>query len=33
MFAEVTVLASQHAELEYDSLQSDGPIVLAATRS
>ena len=33
MFAEVAVLASQHAELEYDSRQSDGPIVLAPTRS
>lgn len=33
MLAEVAVLASQHAELEYDPLQSDGPIVLAPTRS
>ena len=33
MFAEAAVLASQHAELEYDSLQSDGPIVLAPTCS
>jgi hypothetical protein len=33
MLAEVAVLASQHAELEYDSLQSDGPVVLAPTCS
>ena len=33
MFAEAAVLASRHAELEYDPLQSDGPFVLAATRS
>jgi hypothetical protein len=31
MLAEVVVLASQHAELEYDSRKPDGSLVLAAT--
>ena len=32
MLSEATVLASQHAELEYNSPKHDGRVVLAATR-